>query len=75
MKKFIIKGSKKGVKGSVDISGAKNSCLPLMASSLLFEDTIMLKNVPFVDDVITMVSLLKSLGSIVETSEKKKQLR
>ena len=51
MKKFIIVGSKKGVRGSVDINGAKNSCLPIMASSILFNGTIILRNVPFVDDV------------------------
>jgi len=75
MKKFIITGSQKGVRGSVNISGAKNSCLPLMASSILINGTIVLKNVPFVDDVKTMVSLLKYLGSKVETSEKKKIIK
>ena len=59
MKKFIILGSQKGVRGSVDISGAKNSCLPLMAASILFDGKVILKNVPFVDDVKTMASLLK----------------
>ena len=75
MKKFIIVGSKKGVRGSVDINGAKNSCLPIMASSILFNGTIILRNVPFVDDVKTMVLLLKSLGSTVETSEKNKIIK
>ncbi len=75
MKKFIILGSQKGVRGSVDISGAKNSCLPLMAASILFDGKVILKNVPFVDDVKTMASLLKSLGSIVESSEKKKLIK
>ena len=37
MKNFLVKGPSKGVKGSIVISGAKNSCLPLMASSLLFK--------------------------------------
>ena len=40
MKKFIIKGPNKAVKGEVDISGAKNSCLPLMAASILFHVSI-----------------------------------
>ena len=35
MKKFIIKGPNKAIKGEVEISGAKNSCLPLMAASIL----------------------------------------
>ena len=33
MKKFIIKGPNKAIKGNVKISGAKNSCLPIMAAS------------------------------------------
>ena len=37
MEKFIIKGPNKAVKGEIDISGAKNSCLPLMAASILFK--------------------------------------
>ena len=75
MQKYIIKGSNKGVRGSVDISGAKNSCLPLMASSILFEDTVTIKNVPFVKDVITMCSLLEALGSKVQISEKNKIIK
>ena len=63
MKKFIIKGPNKAVKGEVDISGAKNSCLVLLAASILFKNKVTLKNVPFVKDVHTMRNLLISLGS------------
>ena len=72
MKRFIIKGPNKAIKGEVEISGAKNSCLPLMAASILFKNKVTLKNVPFVKDVITMKDLLVSLGSKVEFSESKK---
>ena len=72
MKKFIIKGPNKSVKGEVNISGAKNSCLPLMAASILFKNKVTLKNVPFVKDVYTMKNLLISLGSKVNFSESKK---
>ena len=71
MKKFIIKGPNKAVKGNVKISGAKNSCLPLMAASILFKNKVILKNVPFVKDVITMKDLLSSLGAKVVFSESK----
>ena len=43
MKKYIIKGSSKGVSGVVNVSGAKNACLPLMAASILFKDKVILK--------------------------------
>ena len=46
MRKFIIKGPNKAIKGEVNISGAKNSCLPLMAASILFKNKVTLKNVP-----------------------------
>ena len=75
MKKFIITGPTKGVNGQVLISGAKNSCLPLMASSILFEKKILLKNVPFVEDVFTMIKLLRSLGSKIKYSITKKRFR
>ena len=72
MKKFIIKGPNKAIKGEVEISGAKNSALPLMAASILFKNKITLKNVPFVKDVYTMKDLLVSLGAKVDFSESKK---
>ena len=61
MQKYIIKGSNKGVRGSVDISGAKNSCLPLLASSILFEDSVTFKNITLTTDVLTMAKLLEAL--------------
>ena len=72
MKKFIITGPSKAVKGIVNISGAKNSCLPLMAASILFKKEVILRNVPLVQDVLTMKDLLISLGSKVKILEKKK---
>ena len=71
MQKFIIKGPNKAVKGEVDISGAKNSCLPLMAASILFKKKVILRNVPFVKDVQTMKNLLDIFGAKVDFSEKK----
>ena len=70
MEKFIINGPTRPVEGSLNVSGAKNSCLPLMAASVLFKKKVTLKNVPFVKDVFTMIALLKSLGAKVDISEK-----
>ena len=74
MKRFIIKGPNKAVKGDISISGAKNSTLPLMAASILFKGKVILKNVPFVKDVLTMKSLLISLGAKVDFSISKKMM-
>jgi len=74
MKRFIITGPSKAVNGIVNISGAKNSCLPLMAASILFKKEVILRNVPLVQDVFTMKDLLISLGSKVKILEKKKMM-
>ena len=58
MKRFLITGPSKAIKGEINVSGAKNSCLPLMAASILFKKKVVLRNVPFVKDVITMKNLL-----------------
>ena len=72
MKKFLINGPNKAIKGELNVSGAKNACLPLMAASILFKKKVILRNVPFVKDVLTMKDLLISLGSKVEIIKEKK---
>ena len=65
MEKFLIKGSSlRGIKGFISCSGAKNAVLPLMASSILFNNTVTLKNVPLgAKDIHTMIILLEFFGS------------
>ena len=75
MKSYTINGPNKAVKGEINISGAKNSCLPLMAASILFKRKVILKNVPFVKDVLTMKDLLISLGAKVELIREKKNYK
>ena len=55
--------------GAVRISGAKNAALPLMAASLLTDQTLMLRNVPKVADINTMGQLLTELGVDVTNYE------
>ena len=61
MDKFIIRGGKKLV-GKVSASGAKNASLALMPASLLAQGTSTLYNTPELNDVYTMIKLLKNLG-------------
>ena len=74
MDKFLIKGPCK-IKGKVEISGAKNSALVLLAATLLFEKPVTLKNLPRVRDINTMLNLLKSLGSKISLSSDRKTAR
>jgi len=48
--------------GEVAISGAKNAALPILCAALLSADTVRLSNVPMLDDVRTMLHLLRSMG-------------
>ncbi|HMV48704.1 MAG TPA: UDP-N-acetylglucosamine 1-carboxyvinyltransferase [Blastocatellia bacterium] len=68
MDKFRIVGGK-ALRGTVQISGAKNSALPCLAASLLTSGTVTLKNVPYVRDLITMRRLLEDLGATVLVPE------
>ena len=71
MDKFLINGPCK-VKGSILISGSKNASLPILAATLLFDKTVIIKNLPIVRDINTMLNLLKSLGSRIILSKDKK---
>ena len=62
MDKIIIQGGIR-LKGEVDVSGSKNSVLPIMAAALLTDEESIIENVPSLWDVHTMVKLLRSLGA------------
>ena len=61
MDKLVIHGGK-ALRGEVNISGAKNAALPIIAATLLAEKPVTLNNVPRLKDVETMVALLTQLG-------------
>ncbi|MGE4357928.1 MAG: UDP-N-acetylglucosamine 1-carboxyvinyltransferase [Candidatus Omnitrophota bacterium] len=65
MEKLIIEGGRP-LKGEVEISGAKNSCLPIMAASLLTDERCVIRNVPPLRDIHTMIKLLRALGMKAE---------
>ncbi|MEG1502053.1 MAG: UDP-N-acetylglucosamine 1-carboxyvinyltransferase [Synergistaceae bacterium] len=63
--KILIKG-KKSLNGTVNVQGAKNAALPIMAASILLKNnTLELSNVPDLYDVHTMCDLLRHLGADV----------
>lgn len=61
MDKFIIRGGKK-LSGTVQVSGAKNASLALMPATLLANGVSRLTNTPELNDVFTMLKLLKNMG-------------
>ena len=71
MQKLIVQGNK-SLCGVVKISGSKNATLPILAASILNNKKIEINNVPLVKDVITMIELLKHIGSDIKINSKKK---
>jgi UDP-N-acetylglucosamine 1-carboxyvinyltransferase len=67
MDAFLIRGGRK-LSGRVEISGAKNAALPVMAATLLAPGTHTLRNVPLLSDTRTMGRVLQTLGAEVEFS-------
>ena len=60
-----INGGKK-LSGNVKISGAKNAALPLIALSILSKNEVIIKNLPAVSDIHTLIQLLSNLGAKCE---------
>lgn len=65
MYKYVIKGGKP-LEGRVRISGAKNAALPILAATILIDEPVILHNVPMLDDVFTMIELLRKLGKEID---------
>lgn len=73
IKEYILVKKSRKLSGTINISGAKNSCLVIMASLILTSGKSILHNVPFLEDVLNMIALLRSLGiEILEDKENKK---
>lgn len=65
MDKLVIEGGK-ALYGSLEISGSKNACLPIMAAALLTDDECVIKNAPALKDVHTLIKILNSMGREVK---------
>lgn len=69
MDKLIIQGNIP-LKGEIRISGAKNAALPILAATLLTKTPVRICNIPHLQDVTTIMSLLGQLGAKITLDEK-----
>ncbi len=69
MDKLIINGGAT-LEGEIRISGAKNAVLPIMASTLLADSPVMIRNIPHLHDVTTTMELLGHMGVHLTVNEK-----
>ena len=68
MDKLLIRGGRE-LHGDIRISGAKNATLPELCAALLTDEPVVLENVPRLQDVATMVKLIRNMGVQVERDE------
>jgi UDP-N-acetylglucosamine 1-carboxyvinyltransferase len=69
MAKIVISGGEP-LNGEVQISGAKNAVLPILASTLLADGPVSITNVPHLHDVTTTMELLGQMGVSLEIDER-----
>ena len=68
MQKFRVYGQS-CLKGTVEISGAKNAALPILFAAILATEPVTLTNVPDLKDIETTIKILLKLGVVVERNE------
>ncbi|HOJ63000.1 MAG TPA: UDP-N-acetylglucosamine 1-carboxyvinyltransferase [Spirochaetota bacterium] len=64
-KKYLIEGGYP-LKGKIKPNGNKNAALPIIAATLLTDEEVILRNIPDIEDVAVMLTILKEIGSTVE---------
>lgn len=69
MDKLIITGGKP-LSGEIRISGAKNAALPIIVSTLLSDDPVLIRNIPHLHDITTTMELLGRMGVSLTMDEK-----
>ena len=65
MEQYIIKGGAP-LFGEVEISGAKNAALALIAAAVMAEETVTIENLPDVRDINVLLEAVKEIGAIVD---------
>ena len=68
MEKLLIRGGNQ-LSGKIKCSGAKNAALPMIASTILSDEKVTLRNLPYLQDITTMFELLGSMGSDIILDE------
>ena len=64
MSQLIVMGNTH-LKGEIQASGSKNSVLPILAATVMIDEPVVIRNVPELKDVQTMISILQQIGKIV----------
>lgn len=68
MTSFIVEGGIP-LSGEIVPAGNKNEALPVLAASLLSQSPVMLRNIPYIGDINSMIQVLQGLGVVVESTD------
>ena len=71
MEVFEIEGGKR-LAGEINVRGSKNAATPILAATLLTQETCVLSNLPLIEDVFCMLDILRSMGAEVEWRGKRR---
>jgi len=63
--RFIISGGNK-LQGTIEVMGSKNAAFPVLVASMLTKEPCVIGNIPLVEDVLKMISILQAMGASVE---------
>ncbi len=69
MEQYVIKGGNR-LHGEVEISGAKNAALAILAAAVMSDETVTIENIPDVRDTRVVLEAIKDIGAIVEKVDK-----
>lgn len=64
MERYIVKGGRP-LEGEVEISGAKNAALPILAAAIMTDETVVIENLPDVKDINVLKDAISKLGATV----------
>ena len=65
MEQYAIRGGNPLV-GEVEIGGAKNAALPILAASTMTDETVYIDNIPDVRDINVLLEAIQKIGAVVE---------
>ncbi len=65
MEKFVIKGGNP-LSGEIAVGGAKNAAFPLLTSSILTKEDVVIENLPLIEDVFRIIEILEGMGAKAE---------
>ena len=69
MEQYIIKGGNPLV-GEVEIGGAKNAALAILAAAIMTDDTVRIENLPDVNDINVLLEAIEGIGASVDREDR-----